>query len=133
MIKLVLVFLAIKYCVSQYLLKSNLKPSIPYKNSYQKFEKVCITVIDHEKHDYNAKLITVDINIANHPGKSSLITIRMNIIAEQVDQLRMHVKIGIIDDKNGMKYKKEFMRAAIDIPKFLSFFLTLNSSFRWKR
>lgn len=91
--------------------------TIPYHN--KKLEKGCITVIDHEKHDFNAKLIIVDVNITTEPRKSSLITIRFNILAEQVDQLMLYVKIGIIDDNNGMKYKKEFIRTAIDIPKLL--------------
>lgn len=32
----------------------------------------------------------------------------------------MYVKLGIIDVKNGMKYRKEFMRTAIDIRKLFN-------------
>lgn len=32
----------------------------------------------------------------------------------------MHIKLGIIDVKNGMKYRTEFIRSAIDITKLFS-------------
>lgn len=49
-----------------------------------------------------------------------MITIRINIVAEEVNELMMYVKIGIIDVRNGMKYRKEFMRTAIDIRKLFN-------------
>lgn len=36
----------------------------------------------------------------------------------------MYIKISIIDEKNGMKYRKEFMRTAIDVPKLFNGGLT---------
>lgn len=76
------------------------------------------------KFDCNEKLVSADVNTLNLPGKPSLITVRFQFHCEYVDKLMMYIKISVIDDKDGMRYRKEFMRTAIDVPKLFNGGLT---------
>lgn len=65
----------------------------------------------------NKDFVNFQVDFCNPPKQSAQVNFTMNFTSSVIDKLMMFVKVFMLSDKNGMKYRKEFIQANIDIDK----------------